>query len=258
MGLAKRIIPTLLFRGDALVKGLGYNSWRSVGHVVQAAKIYGSRGVDEIMLLDIGATPERRGPDLKIVEKVATDFFTPLTVGGGVRGIADVRDLLNAGADKVSICTAAMDDPEMLGECSVRFGRQAIVAAVDVRNDQVVSHCGTQGKVFWERDRLQARPVRAVEWAKALEENGAGEIVLSAVERDGALVGYDLDLIARVAAAVDVPVVASGGCKGYDDMHEAFKAGASAAAAGALFQFTDCTPKGAAKYLAALGVETRI
>lgn len=245
MGLATRIVPVLLARGDQLVKGKSFNSWRSVGHVTQAAKIYAHRAVDEIVLLDIAATPEGRGPDLAQVEKIAADFYTPLTVGGGVRRIEDVRDLLNAGADKVAICTAAFD-ATLIQEAAYKFGSQAIVASVDTQKGYVYSQSGQ-----WPHERKPA------DWAKQVAAWGAGEILLTSIEREGTLTGYDLPLIRKVAKAVDVPVIANGGAGTYAHMEEAIQAGANAVAAGAMFQFTDQTPKGAAKYLASKGIETR-
>src|SRR4051812_30411908 len=126
--LAHRIIPVLLFSGDKYVKGEKFNPWRVIGHIEQASRIYASRGADEMILLDVTATKEGRGPNLKLIERISRDFFTPLTVGGGVRRMDDVRDLLRAGADKVAICTAAWEEPGLIGECAAKFGRQAIVA----------------------------------------------------------------------------------------------------------------------------------
>lgn len=247
MGLARRIIPTLLYRGDQLVKGRQFNSWRSVGHVVQAARVYAARGVDELVVLDIAATPAGRGPDLKLVEKITAPAFTPVTVGGGVRSIDDVRNLLNAGADKVAICTSAFSR-HVIEEASARFGRQAIVGALDVKAGVPHARCGTLAKDMTGNTRC---------WAEWLELCGAGEILLTSIEREGTLHGYDLATVADVCTAVSVPVVAHGGCGTYEHMREAIAAGASGVAAGAMFQFTDATPRGAAQYLAARGVETR-
>lgn len=228
--LAKRIIPTLLYRGTLLVKGERFNGWRSVGNVMQAARIYVARDVDELIMLDITATAEGRRPDFTMVERLAQDNFSPLTVGGGVRAVHDVQDLLNAGADKVAIGTAY----GIIHECAERFGRQAIVASLNIKDQD------------------------AVEEAVEVERMGAGEILLNAVERDGTLIGYNLDMIRAVTNAVEIPVIASGGCSGYEDMKNALTNGADAVAAGALFQFTMCTPKGAAQYLHKHGIEVRI
>jgi cyclase len=242
--LATRIIPTVLIRGNQLVKGKQFNSWRSVGHAEQAARIYASRQCDEIILLDISATPEGRGPNIPLIEKWTDQNFAPITVGGGVRTMHDVRDLLNAGADKVSICS----QPECIRECAEMFGSQAIVAAIDVDATGVRTNCGKAWIVA-------ANPVG---WAIALAQAGAGEILLTSIDREGTLEGYDIDLIREVSAAVSIPVIANGGCSGPEDMYNAIQAGASAVAAGALFSFTDETPKSCAKYLAAKGIEVRL
>ena len=241
--LAKRIIPTLLFRGDTLVKGKQFKSWRSVGSVVQAAKIYGHRGADEIIFLDINATPEGRGPNLKIVEKIADDFFTPLTVGGGVRSIDDVRDLLNAGADKVAICT----NLGVIQKAAEKFGSQAIVGVIDAIGSDTFVHCGTQRSVYGTR-----------ELAIAIESLGAGEILYTAIDREGMFNGYDIDMLRVIADAVTVPVIAHGGCGGMRDTLRAIEAGASGVAIGSMFQFTNETPRDVAIYLNAHGVEVRI
>lgn len=245
--LATRIIPSVLCRGRLLVKGERFNSWRTVGMAAQAVRIHQQRGVDELCLLDIGATPENRGPDLKMVEELSECCFSPLAVGGGVRTAQHVRDLLNAGADKVVIGTAAWEVPNLVREVADLVGCQAIVVAVDVRDHRVVVRCGGQ--------QIDLNPV---DYARAAEKCGAGEILLTSVENEGRMVGYDLDLIAEVSRAVGIPVIAHGGCSGGDDMAAAVKAGASACAAGALFQFTDTTPRDCADALNGYGIPARI
>jgi len=231
--LATRVIPVLLKRGDALVKGERFKSWRSVGHALQAAKIHAKRQVDELIVLDIAATPEGRGPDFDAISELTKDCFCPITVGGGVRTIDDAKALLRVGADKVAVHTAGQSLVKQIAE---RCGRQAVVAVIDYYDN-------------W---------VGVPELARQYEEAGAGEILLQSVERDGTMAGYDIEMIRKVSRAVSIPVIACGGCSGYDDMVSAINAGASAVAAGALFQFTDCTPKGAAEYLDRKGIETRI
>jgi cyclase len=247
MALAKRVIPVMLCRGRTLVKGKGFDSWRSVGHAAQAARIHQARGVDELVLLDIAATPEGRGPDLGLIEELAAECFMPLAVGGGVRSIEDVRALLKAGADKIVVCTAATRDPTFIAQVAHVVGRQALVVAIDYRERLVYTHCGQQATCF-----------HPVWWAIRAAVRGAGELLLTDMDREGAMAGYDLGTISEVAAAVDIPVIAHGGAGSYEDMSEAIKAGASAVAAGALFQFTDATPKEAARYLAWKGIEARI
>lgn len=245
--LAHRIIPVMLHRGSALVKGKQFNSWRTVGHAEQAVAIYQARGVDELIYLDIGATPEKRGPDLEMVRRLTAKCFMPITVGGGVRSIVDVRALLEAGADKVAICTATMESAGIVIEIASTVGSQAVVVAIDVRDGVVWTDCGTR-----------VRGPDPVRWAKEQTMYGAGEIMLTNMDREGMMVGYDLDLIRAVSNAVDVPVIAHGGCGTYEHMAEAIRAGASAVAAGSMFQFTDQTPRGAAQYLSQHGIEVRL
>lgn len=248
MSLAVRIIPTLLVKGQNLVKGTRFNSWRVVGHPMQAARIYAARGVDELILLDISATPEGRGPDFATVEKLSEWCRTPLTVGGGVRSVEDVHRLLRAGADKVAIGTGAYTVPDLVFDCAEHFGGQCIVLAIDVLGgNTVMTHCGKHG--------FNHSPLYTAEWAA---KHGAGEILLTSIDREGTMQGYDLELIRAVSSAVDIPVIAHGGAGSYQHLLEALQAGAHAVAAGAMFQFQDLTPLGAAQYLAAHGIETRI
>jgi imidazole glycerol-phosphate synthase subunit HisF len=238
VGLAVRIIPTLLAKGTKLVKGRRFSADRVIGHVQQAARVHQARGVDELCILDVGATPAGNGPNFAMIEALTQDCFMPLTVGGGVRSIADVEGLLRAGADKVCIKTAYQADFDFLDACAYRFGSQAIVVALDVRDE--------------------GRTTLVLDLAKDIERRGAGEILLTAMDREGTMEGYDLDLIRSVAHVVDIPVIAHGGCSGYADMLAAIGHGASAVAAGALFQFTDATPRAAAQYLDEYGVEVRL
>lgn len=234
--LATRIIPTLLYRGHTLVKGQRFEGNRSVGHVQQAARIHATRGVDELVMLDIGATPAGRGPDVDLVRAITAHSFTPITVGGGIRTTSHVEALLGAGADKVAIKTAFLESPRIVSILADRYGCQAIVVAIDYRTgDEAV----------------------AAHWAARAEQLGAGEIMLTAMDREGTLEGYDLKTLQQVASKAKIPVIAHGGAGTYEHMAQAVKAGASAVAAGAMFQFTDQTPLGAAKYLAQQGIEAR-
>ncbi len=223
--LAKRIVPTILCRGRNLVKGRQFAGDRVIGNVVQAVRIHQMREVDELVLLDIG----KGLPDLAMIEELASYCFMPLTVGGGIHEVSQAVELIRRGADKVVI-----KDHRIIAECADRLGSQAIVASVDHRPG-----------------------MDSLTHAKDCEQSGAGEILLQSVERDGTMTGYDLELIKTVSNAVNVPVIASGGCKGYPDMAEAFNAGADAVAVGALFQFTDSTPAKAANYLKSLGYAVR-
>lgn len=245
--LAKRIIPTLLVRGRTLVKGSRFDSWRSVGVAEQAVRIHQTRQVDEIVILDVAATAENRGPDLSLIEQLADTCFMPIAVGGGVRTVEDVRALLRAGADKVVIGTAAWENPSEVYRMAETVGTQALVVAVDVRGGNVYVHCG--------KTCTRSDPLR---YARHAEGMGAGEILLTSIEREGTMQGYDLDLIRAVAAEVSVPVIANGGAGNYIDFLEAINAGADAVAAGAMFLFSDQTPRGAAEYLDVKGVEVRV
>lgn len=248
--LAHRIVPQLLMRGRQLIKGARFNSWRPVGVVTQAVRIHQLREVDELMLVDIGATPEKRGPDLELIRELVDILFSPLTVGGGVKTIDDIRALLLHGADKVLIGTAAMQDKRFVCEAASRFGSSTLVGAIDYKyvRGTPLAHikCGTHP--------LLVRPEQA---AEQMEECGIGEILLTCMDREGTLQGYDLATIESVSSAVHIPVVASGGCAGYEDMLSAIQVGAEAVAAGALYQFSDHTPAGAAEYLHSAGVEVR-
>jgi cyclase len=201
-------------------------------------KLHGRRGVDELCLLDITATAEGRTPDVGLVRELSEELFIPLTVGGGVRSCQDIDALLRAGADKVSIGSAAIEVRGLVTEASERFGKQAIVASIDAKGKTCAYRSGS---------RQMTHGPKA--WARWMEGQGAGEILLTSVDRDGTLGGYDLDLIREVSAATSIPVIASGGCGSYADMLAAIHAGADAVAAGAVFAFTDCTPRGAAKFL---------
>ncbi len=247
MSLAYRIIPTLLVRGRELVKGKAFDSWRSVGLAMQSARIHGFRGVDELMILDITATLENRGPDLDLIEELTRQCFIPLSVGGGVRSVDDAYALLRAGADKVVVCTGMNEVPDLIQTLSSTFGSQAIVVSIDVKGGRFHTRCGRHDTQI---DALMA--------AECAESCGAGEILLSSIMLDGTLNGYDLFTLRKVASILQIPVIASGGCGKYEHMRQAIKAGASAVAAGAMFQFTDATPRGAALFLDEEVIEVRL
>lgn len=253
MGLAKRVIPVLLMRHGLLMKGKQFDSLRAVGVVQQAAEIHQSRGVDELLVLDVAATEEKRGPDILAMKRLTEGCFMPVTVGGGITNIEEVRELLANGADKVVIGTAAIENPDLVKECADKFGSQAIVVAIDaVRCTKqggwrLVSHCGKRMTRF---DPLV--------FAAEMEICGAGELIVTNVDRDGTMRGYDNALVKAVAGVVSVPVIANGGAGSYAHMYQAIMAGASAVAAGALFQWTNCTPRGASEYLEERGIEVRL
>jgi cyclase len=250
--LKVRVMPTLLFKDLGLVKGIAFDSWRRVGSVMQSVKVYNMREVDELVFLDITATDERRPPDYETVDDIADECFMPLTVGGGVHDVAHVRRLLQVGADKVSLNTAALEYPDVVRDASAMFGAQCVVVSIDARREadgvaRAYTHSGT-------------RPTgrRAVEVAREMELLGAGEVLLTSIDRDGTMEGYDLELVAEVAAAVSVPVIASGGAGTYTHMLEAIEAGASAVAAASIFHFTEQTPLEAKRYLREHGVPVRL
>lgn len=252
--LAHRIIPTFLVKGQILVKGKRFSGDRVIGHARQAIMIQAARGVDELAILDIAATREGRGPDLALIEQLTDGLFAPLSVGGGIRTVQDVRNVLAAGADKVIIGTAAMEDIYFLSEVTMRVGSQAIVAALDVKGGKVWKRSGAAPVTA--DDSIKTEDLQTI--AVSLQDLGVGEILLTSIEREGTLAGYDLELVRKVSSWVTVPVIAHGGCSGYPDMRAAIDAGASAVAAGALFQYEDATPRGAAQYLARQGVEVRL
>jgi cyclase len=251
--LKTRVIPSLLLKDFGLVKGTKFDSWRRVGGALQSIRVYNLRDVDELLLLDIGATPQNRPPDFAEIDNLADYCHMPLTVGGGVRSIADIGDLLKVGADKVAINSAALENPELIAGGARLFGSQCIVAAIDFRrlpdgSNCVVSRCGAQN-----------HDMTAEAWAKRVEALGAGEILLTSVDRDGMMEGYDLEVTRAVAQAVSIPVIASGGCGRYEDMGAVLTEGqANAVAAASIFHFTEQTPIGAKRYLKSIGIEVRL
>lgn len=251
--LKTRIIPTMLFKGVGVVKGVGFDSWRRVGTALQSIRVYNLREVDELIFLDIAATPSGARPNFQEIDELADNCFMPMTVGGGVKAIDDIRDLLAVGADKVAINSAAVETPELIREAACEFGAQCIVVSIDVKRQgdgktEVMTHCG--------RSATGRNPI---EWARIVESLGAGEILLTSVERDGTMNGYDLDLVRDVAAAVSIPVIASGGCGEYRHMADVLS-GTRAAALGAasIFHFTEQTPREAKRYLAERGFHVRL
>lgn len=250
--LKVRVIPTLLWKNFGLVKGIGFDSWRRVGPVLPAIKVYNQREVDELVLVDITLCGTGDEPDYESIADLGRDCFVPLTLGGGITNIAQVRRLLRAGADKVAVNTAVYATPGLIGDMAARFGVQCVVASIDVRREgekkwQAFSNAGSV-----------ATGRQAVEWARELEDRGAGEILLTSIERDGTMQGYDLPLIEAVTSAVKIPVIASGGAGHYGHMVDAvLQAGASAVAAASIFHYTEQTPAGAKAALAQAGIPIR-
>jgi len=253
MGLAKRIIPCLDVHAGRVVKGVNFVSLRDAGDPVEVARRYDEAGADEITFLDITASSDARDTIVPVIERVAEQVFIPLTVGGGVRKVEDVRKLLNAGADKVSINTAAVENPQLVADCAHRFGSQAIVVAVDAKSAgpgrwEVYTHGGR-------------RPTGkdAVEWAARMAALGAGEILLTSMDRDGTKSGFDLELTRAVARAVPVPVIASGGVGTLEHLAQGVEIGeADAVLAASIFHYGEFSVGEAKRFMAARGIEMRL
>jgi cyclase len=252
--LTKRIIPCLDVKGGRVVKGVQFLELRDAGDPVEIAEIYDRQGADELTFLDITASSDQRDILIDVVRRTAERVFMPLTVGGGVRGVEDIRRLLNAGADKVSINTAAVHRPEFVKEAAERFGSQCTVVAIDARR--------VPGEDRWEvytHGGRNATGIDAVEWAQRMEESGAGEILLTSMDCDGTKDGYDLPLTRTVVDAVAIPVIASGGVGGLEHLYEGFTAGgASACLAASIFHYREYTIGEAKEYLQQKGVAVRI
>ncbi|MFZ5555455.1 MAG: imidazole glycerol phosphate synthase subunit HisF [Pseudomonadota bacterium] len=252
--LAKRIIPCLDVDKGRVVKGVNFVGLRDAGDPVEIARRYDEQGADELCFLDITASSDERETIIHIVEEVAAQVFIPLTVGGGVRNVGNIRDLLNAGADKVSINTAAVQDPDFVGEATARFGSQCIVVAIDARQ--------VDGAPRWEvytHGGRRPTGLDAVEWARRMQGLGAGELLLTSMDRDGTRIGFDCPLTRAVCDAVDVPVIASGGVGNLEHLVDGIKAGhADAVLAASIFHYGEYTIRQAKEFMAARGIEVRL
>ena len=250
--LKKRIIPCLDVKDGRVVKGINFLDLVDAGDPVQQAKFYSENGADEICFLDIGASLENRDTILKMVEKTAEEVFIPLTVGGGVRSIENIQNLLKAGADKVSINSAAIKDPDIIKKSSKYFGSQCIVVAVDVKKDDVSwkvhSHGGTQNT-----------NIDALEWLLKVEDLGAGEILLTSMDKDGTKSGFDLEILSLANDVLNIPVIASGGVGSIEHFHEGVKIGkADALLAASVFHFNEFSIMDVKNYLRDKNIEVRI
>ncbi|HUP97927.1 MAG TPA: imidazole glycerol phosphate synthase subunit HisF [Usitatibacter sp.] len=253
MALAKRIIPCLDVHAGRVVKGVNFVQLRDAGDPVEIARGYDAAGADEIAFLDITASSDARETIVEVIERVADQVFIPLTVGGGVRKVEDVRKLLNAGADKVSINTAAVEEPGLVERAACRFGSQAIVVAIDAR-----ASAPGRWEVFTHGGR-KARGLDAVEWAAAMARRGAGEILLTSMDRDGTKSGFDLELTRAVSEAVTIPVIASGGVGTLEHLALGIERGrADAVLAASVFHFGEITIPEAKRFLAGRGIEVRL
>lgn len=254
MGLAKRIIPCLDVTAGRVVKGVNFVGLRDAGDPVEISRRYDDQGADELTFLDITASSDERDIILHIIENVAAQVFIPLTVGGGVRKVDDVRRLLNAGADKVSINTAAVQNPQLVADASHRFGSQCIVVAVDAKQ--------VNGESRWEVFTHGGRKptgLDALEWVRKVQALGAGEILLTSMDRDGTRNGFDLALTRAVCDAVDIPVIASGGVGNLDHLVEGVIQGhADAVLAASIFHYGEYTVRQAKDFMAQHGIEVRL
>ena len=257
MGLAKRIIPCLDVDNGRVVKGVQFVDIRDAGDPVEIAKRYDQQGADELTFLDITATHDNRDTIVHVVEAVASQVFIPLTVGGGIRQLADIRRMLNAGADKVGINSAAISNPEFVREAAEKFGSQCIVVAIDAKriSDQDEAD---KWEIFTHGGR-KPTGINAVEWAKKMVSYGAGEILLTSMDRDGTKSGFDLALTRAVSQAVNVPVIASGGVGELQDLTDGVKLGeADAVLAASIFHFGEHTVGEAKQQMASQGIEVRL
>jgi imidazole glycerol-phosphate synthase subunit HisF len=251
--LAKRIIPCLDVNAGRVVKGVNFVNLRDAGDPVEIAKRYNDEGADEITFLDITASSDQRGLILDIIERVADQVFIPLTVGGGIRAVDDVRRLMNAGADKISINTSAVTNPQLVNDAASRFGSQAIVVAIDARKRP-----DADGWEVFTHGGRTATGLDTIEWAKRVTELGAGEILLTSMDRDGTKSGFDLALTRAVAEAVSVPVIASGGVGNLDHLADGVTEGkADAVLAASIFHFGEFTVQQAKQRMAERGIEVR-
>jgi cyclase len=257
MGLAKRIIPCLDVDGGRVVKGVQFVDIRDAGDPVEVARRYDEQGADEVTFLDITASSDQRETMVHVVEQVAGEVFIPLTVGGGIREVADIRRMLNAGADKVGINTAAVFNPEFVREAAGRFGSQCIVVAIDAKQASAAGE-----PLRWEIYTHGGRKptgIDAVEWARRMVEYGAGEILLTSMDRDGTRDGFDLALTRAISDAVDVPVIASGGVGNLDHLVAGIlEGGADAVLAASIFHFGEYSIGDAKRYMASRGIEVRM
>jgi len=250
--LKNRIIPCLDVKNGRVVKGINFVDLKDAGDPVEQAKIYSGGGADEICFLDITASNENRDTIYDVVERTSKKCFVPLTVGGGVRSVEDINKLLNCGADKVSINTAAVQNPEIIIESSKKFGSQCIVVAIDIKKNE------NKWEVFTHGGRNNTG-IDAIEFAKKMEDRGAGELLVTSMDRDGTQIGYDNDLMFKISSIVNIPTIASGGAGNLDHLVDGIKLGnASAVLAASIFHYGKHTINEAKQYLDSKGIPVRI
>jgi len=249
--LKVRVIPTLLWKDFGLVKGISFDSWRRVGSVLPAIKVYNRRDVDELILVDISASSEATSFDFESLNDFSNDCFLPLTAGGGITNVDDVQKFLESGADKISLNTFAYKKPELIEDIAKIFGSQCVVASIDVKKkDNSKWNCYSLSGTFDEQKD-------AIEWAREVESRGAGELLITSIDRDGTMSGYDLDLLRAIVDAVNIPVIGSGGAGNYQDIIDAALCGVSAVASASMYHFTEQTPAGAKTAMADAGIAIR-
>ncbi len=250
--LKNRLIPCLDVKNGRVVKGINFVDLQDAGDPVEQAQIYSDSGADEICFLDITASNENRDTIYGVVEKTSKKCFVPLTVGGGVRSIENINKLLNCGADKVSINTAAVQNPELVAKSSKKFGSQCIVVAIDAKKS------GDKWEIFTHGGRNNAG-IDAIEFAKKMEDSGAGELLVTSMDRDGTQVGYDIELMSKISSKVNIPVIASGGVGNLDHLVDGIKLGkVSAVLAASIFHYGKHSLKEAKEYLDLKGIPVRI
>jgi cyclase len=250
--LKNRIIPCLDVKNGRVVKGINFVDLKDAGDPVEQAKIYSDGGADEICFLDITASNENRDTIYEVVERTSKKCFVPLTVGGGIRSIEDINKLLNSGADKVSINTAAVNNPKLVDESSKKFGSQCIVIAIDAKKKD------DKWKVFTHGGRNET-DIDVIEYAKQMEDSGAGELLVTSMDRDGTQIGYDIDLMKNISSKVNIPLIASGGVGNLDHLVEGIKLGkANAVLAASIFHYGKYSVLEAKQYLESKGIPVRI
>ena len=250
--LKNRIIPCLDVKNGRVVKGINFVDLKDAGDPVEQAKIYSDGGADEICFLDITASNENRDTIYEVVERTSKKCFVPLTVGGGIRSIEDINKLLNSGADKVSINTAAVNNPKLVNQSSKKFGSQCIVIAIDAKKKD------DKWKVFTHGGRNET-DIDAIEYAKQMEDSGAGELLVTSMDRDGTQIGYDIDLMKNISSEVNIPLIASGGVGNLDHLVEGIKLGkANAVLAASIFHYGKHSVLEAKQYLESKGIPVRI
>ncbi len=258
MGLAKRVIPCLDVTGGRVVKGVNFVGLRDAGDPVEIARRYDEQGADELCFLDITASSDERDLILEMIEAVAAQVFIPLTIGGGVRSVADVRRLLNAGADKVSINTAGVLNPELIAEASGKVGSQCIVVAIDAKRMMPLSDDRATWEVFTHGGR-RGTGIDALEWGRKVQQLGAGEILLTSMDRDGTRQGFDLELTRAFSDALDIPIIASGGVGNLEHMVQGVNVGhADAVLAASIFHYGEYTVRQAKEEMASNHIEVRL